>query len=625
MDELPVEILHLVFSHLRRNDLFQCQITCKSWYRPAQRYAYKNVCLQYQAQAEKYLDTIAAAQELGLLAESIDLNQVFLPQFYAASPDRFKILSRLAELCPNVRYLNTSDTNNGFFKSLLPVYRQGHFQYLENIPIPKGWAVFRDYVQCVMAMRGKLTRLTIGDATNRQCYFDDIFQDDFMDEMTSKLDEFTHLKSLSFIKHTDKHIFEFDDILQRCPQLESFSFTAYSLKRIASIGMFNYLGDDVYMSADLKHIQPRPRISSFTGNFLLMSDESLKYIMFKFPRLLHLDLNTNHQDHQLVADLKTRGFGFSTETMLQFMSYLFQMKAASFHHVCMPDAIGFLSSLLKPMAFKGLLEIRYKREHHSYISADNPMLQFDVDSSQQSAWNSNKITAIFDVAQQYDKALLREQKANTLPHQVILETCGKHLEYLTLANISQAVMQDHGVDASYFLDYTLQRAPSLKSLSMVDCSLIDNRSPSAFKATNKSIEKLSLEQCQLDQQDLTEMSLHIPLLKHLELINCEFTHNASGTVEIDMPSTLLDTLVYTDSLISKAYIQMATVSAGTMYAVVQNGTCSLTTSEEYQNSLNVQCKHTLRLNICLKGIKTLSFSTKNNRISHCHIDTLMCL
>ncbi|GAN01907.1 hypothetical protein MAM1_0013c01343 [Mucor ambiguus] len=624
MDELPVEILHLVFSHLLRNDLFQCQTTCKSWYRPAQRYAYKNVLLQYQAQAEKYLDTVAAVQELGLLAESIDLNQVFLPQFYAASSDRFKILSRLAELCPNVRCLNTSDTNNGFFKSLLPVYRQGHFQYLENIPIPKGWAVFRDYMQCVMAMRGKLTRLTIGDSTNRQCYFDDIFQDDFMDEMTSKLNEFTHLKSLSFIKHTDKHIFEFDDILQRCPQLESFSFTAYSLKRIESIGMFNYLSDDIYMPVDLEQIQPRPRISSFIGNFLLMSDESLKYIMFKLPKLLHLDINTNHQDHQLVADLKNRGFGFSSKTMLQFLLYVFQMKSARFHNVRMPNAVDFLSYLLNSVNYSGAMDIRYKRENQSFISADNPMLQFDVNSSHSSAWVANKITAIFEVAQQYGKTLLREQKANTLPHQAILETSGKYLQFLTLANISQPVMQDYDADAACLLDYTFQSCPSLKALAMVDCSLISNNSTSALEVTNKSIEKLSFEHCQLDEQDLTNISLHIPLLKHLNVTSCAFTHSTSGTVEINMSATLFDTLFYTDSFISKAFIQLTTASAGSTYVVAQNGTCCLSTIEDYQSSLNIQSKHTFRLNICCKSIRTLSISMKNNHISHCHVDTLLC-
>ncbi|KAK4513516.1 Delta(24)-sterol C-methyltransferase [Mucor velutinosus] len=110
--------------------------------------------------------------------------------------------------------------------------------------------------------------------------------------------------------------------------------------------MFNYLGDDMHMPVDLQQIQPRPRISSFTGNFLLMSDESLKYIMFKFPRLHHLDINTNHQDHQLVADLKTKGFGFSSKTMLQSLSFVFQMKTANFHNVCMPNVVGFLTSFL---------------------------------------------------------------------------------------------------------------------------------------------------------------------------------------------------------------------------------------------------------------------------------------
>ncbi|CAO0791521.1 unnamed protein product [Mucor circinelloides] len=625
MDQLPVEILHLIFSYLHKNDLFQCQIACRSWYRPAQRYAYKNICLKYQSQADKYIDTIATFQGLGSFAESIDLNHVFLPQFYAASPDRFKVLTHLAELCPNVRYLSTIDTNNGFFKSLLPLYRQGHFQYLESIPVPNGWAVFRDYVQCVMAMRENLTRLTIGDATNRQCYFDDIFQDDFMDEMISRLNEFTHLKSLSFIKHTDKYMFEFDDIVQRCPLLDSFSFTAYSLKRIAGIGMFNHLGDDVYTRVDLQQIQPRPSISSFTGNFLLMSDESLKYIMLKFPRLHYLDINTNHQDHQLVADLKTRGFGFSSNVMMQFVAYVFQINTAKFHNVCLPDAVGFLSIFLDTMSFNGTMEVKYTQENHSYISADNPVLQFDVDSSHPSCRETNRITAIFETAKQHDKALIREQEANNPAYLTLLKSCGKHLQHLMLTHINQHVLQDYNFTTSSLFDYTLLCCCSLKSLVMVDCLFAGYyHTASATKTTNTSIEKLSLERCQLDQQVLTKVSHHVPLLKHLDLVNCEFINNVSRTVEINMPSTSFENLLYVDSLVSKAYIQLTMVSAGTMYASAQNDALSLMTFDEYQRSLDTRSTHnTLRLNICCKRIKTLSIGMVDNHISHCQIDKLL--
>lgn len=625
MDQLPVEILHLIFSYLHKNDLFQCQIACRSWYRPAQRYAYKNVCLKYQSQADKYIDTIATFQGLGSFAESIALNHVFLPQFYVASPDRFKVLTRLAELCPNVRYLNTIDTNNGFFKSLLLLYQQGNFQYLESIPVPKGWAVFRDYVQCVMAMRENLTRLTIGDATNRQCYFDDIFHDDFMEEMISRMNEFTHLKSLSFIKHTDKYMFEFDDIVERCPLLDSFSFTAYTLKRIAGIGMFNYLSDDVYTRVDLQQIQPRSSISSFTGNFLLMSDESLKYIMFKFPRLHYLDINTNHQDYQLVADLKTRGFGFSSKVMMQFVAYVFQIHTAKFHNVCLPDAVGFLSIFLGTMSFTGTMEVKYTQENHSYISADNPVLQFDVDSSHPSCREANRITAIFETAKKHDKALIREQEANNPPDQVLLKSCGKYLQHLVLTHVNQHVLQDYNVTASSLFDYTLLCCCSLKSLVMIDCLFAGYyHTASATKTTNTSIEKLSLEQCQLDQQDLTKVSHHVPLLKHLDLVNCEFINNVSRAVEINMPSTSFENLLYVDSIVSKAYIQLTIASAGTMYAFAQNGALSLMTFEEYQRSLDTRSTHsTLRLNICCKRIKTLSIGMVDNHISHFQIDKLI--
>lgn len=626
MHILPVEILHLIFSHLPKNDLSQCQTTCKSWYRPAQRYFYKNVFLKYQAQAEKYIETITSFQELGQFAESIDLNHVFLPRFYAASPDRYKILSRLAELCPNVRYLNTSDTNNDFFKNLLPVYRKGHFQYLENIPVPKGWAVFKDYVQCVMAMHESLTRLTIGDATNRHCYFDDIFQDDYMDEMTSQLDKFTHLKSLSFIKHTDSYIFEFDDIIQKCPQLDSFSFTAYSLKRIASEGLFDYLGDDVYTKVDLKQIQPRSNIRSFMGNFLLMSDESFKYIMFKFPQLEYLEINTNDQDYQLIADIKTRGFDFSPEIMMKFLRYISQMKTARFHNVYMPNSVDFLSNLLNTMNFNGAIEIKYKIEHHSSISADNPMLHFDSGSNHQSCWDANKITAVFERAKQHDKALVREQEANNLPHTAILSTSGKRIRHLIMNNVNKKVTQDFDTNGACVFDSILHCCPLLKSIAMVDCSFTDYYSFASCKAKNNSIERLAMQQCQLAEQDLTKISINMPLLKHVNLIDCVFTGTGSvpRIMMIDMPSTSFETLVYTDisnsGPVSKIYLQVTTLAAASLYYIGHNSNFTCSTFDEYYESLALNEKTFLRLNICCKSIKTLSIGFDDNHVSSCWID-----
>lgn len=75
---LPIEILHIIFSHLPKNDFFQCQITCKLWYRPARNYFHKNSLLKYQTQAEKCIETITSFHELGQFAESIDLSHVFL-------------------------------------------------------------------------------------------------------------------------------------------------------------------------------------------------------------------------------------------------------------------------------------------------------------------------------------------------------------------------------------------------------------------------------------------------------------------------------------------------------------------------------------------------------------------
>lgn len=121
-------------------------------------------------------------------------------------------------------------------------------------------------------------------------------------------------------------------------------------------------------------------------------------------------------------------------------------------------------------------------------------------------------------------------------------------------------------------------------------------------------------------QDPANVSLHIALLKHFNLISCEFTHSASRTVEFDMLSTLWDISVYTDR---KVYIQMITVSAGTMYDAAHNGIRSLTTSEKYQNSLNIQSRHSLSLNICCKSFEVLSISKKNNHVLHYYISTFL--
>lgn len=41
--------------------------------------------------------------------------------------------------------------------------------------------------------------------------------------------------------------------------------------------------------------------------------------------------------------------------------------------------------------------------------------------------------------------------------------------------------------------------------------------------------------------------------------------------------------------------------------------------EEYQSSLDIHSKYSLRLNICRKSIKALSISIENNHTSHCPI------
>lgn len=103
------------------------------------------------------------------------------------------------------------------------------------------------------------------------------------------------------------------------------------------------------------------------------------------------------------------------------------MKTAKFHNLCMPNSVDFFSNLLNMVDFNGATEIKYKVEHYSFISADNPMLHFDFDLNHHSCWDTNKVTTVFERAKKHDKVLIREQANNGLPHTSILITCEKRI------------------------------------------------------------------------------------------------------------------------------------------------------------------------------------------------------
>jgi hypothetical protein len=88
---------------------------------------------------------------------------------------------------------------------------------------------------------------------------------------------------------------------------------------------------------------------------------------------------------------------------------------------------------------------------------------------------------------------------------------------------------------------------------MADCLLIDYYSSTSCKTKINSIKRFTMKQCQLDEQNLTKISLNMRLLKHVSLIGCIFTGSVPHIVIINMPSTSFEALIYTDTVVLVLY------------------------------------------------------------------------
>lgn len=108
------------------------------------------------------------------------------------------------------------------------------------------------------------------------------------------------------------------------------------------------------------------------------------------------------------------------------------------------------------------------------------------------------------------------------------------------------MMQDFDTNGSFVLDFILHRCPLLRSTDMADCLLIDYYSSNSCKTKINSVKRFTMQQCQVDEQSLTKISLNMRLLKHVSLIRCIFTGSVPHIVMINMPSTSFEALIYTD-------------------------------------------------------------------------------
>ena len=120
------------------------------------------------------------------------------------------------------------------------------------------------------------------------------------------------------------------------------------------------------------------------------------------------------------------------------------------------------------------------------------------------------------------------------------------------------MMQDFDTNGSFVLDFILHRCPLLRSTDMADCLLIDYYSSNSCKTKINSVKRFTMQQCQVDEQSLTKISLNMRLLKHVSLIRCIFT------------------------------------AAGSMYNAGQNNNFSCSTLDEYCENLALGLKDILR-------------------------------
>lgn len=295
-NELPTEILLKIFRAFNlqigySNAVFS---VCTTWRNAALRIAFQKINYN-QKNASKLkqimLNEIAGCSTKRITIESEDVNKL-----------KDTIL-HFAIHCPNVTAIECSSGLKRIVWTVLSQVSTRYFKNLDELPRPVDKNEIEAYNACAIMYRHQIKEhYVVGyHPLSLQARF-----------KVLQLQDFSNIQSLTInADMTEARLFDFDQMIDSCPQIVSFTFTAY--------GTNSMIGLWVCQDYNQTSYKPHRNITNLSLS-VLFDAYALQYIIHKFPNLKSGNLSI--ADFSLNAP-KDDEDGYITHAtrMMNFMSH----------------------------------------------------------------------------------------------------------------------------------------------------------------------------------------------------------------------------------------------------------------------------------------------------------------
>ncbi|KAI7895058.1 uncharacterized protein EV154DRAFT_599572 [Mucor mucedo] len=229
MSKLPLEILNTVYSKLRKKDVFQCALTCKSWKESALSFFYKDLSIKIYGTS--------------LTKKLLHLDPIERDRYFQHGTSTKKLVVRSDEAENNfMGTLSSEDTDNEYTKEewlillgylpniqVLNLVDDKYLQYILDSDdsdkiltkimeiTPCRDIEFESYFAVCYKFHGTIAKLNVKYDTR------DFKMGSIKGRMLTLLNNFTSLTHLTFDNNYDRQLTTFD-IMDACPHLASLTY-----------------------------------------------------------------------------------------------------------------------------------------------------------------------------------------------------------------------------------------------------------------------------------------------------------------------------------------------------------------------------------------------------------------
>ncbi|KAI8066023.1 hypothetical protein BDF21DRAFT_402131 [Thamnidium elegans] len=516
--ELPAELLQYILQEVYdKKTIFQCQLVCKSWKKPAERVAYHTITISsYNPQLKKLVSTLQSLEHLGERVNKINFNIVIRnSQKYW---DRLGYFEKLSGYCPNVKVITSKNSCYWLWTRLL--MQQHRWKNLQEIPRP----IYSDnmgvYIKTAYGFYDRLTNLTL--ILNSLEYVTVSLSRTVLTKLLSDLSTFKCLKHLEIEKLNGLRLEEVDEILDSCPKLISFSVHRRHALIINNRHRSN-ITENTSLLDKIDLFKPKINLKKFSFCFTTDGGKAtLNYIMHVLPSLETLHFNPNFYKTDLVC---------SNAVIMSFLQYSLSRTTIDVKYLACDDITSLLPVFWQSEAYRAA----NKTEVSLAIEETNLLNTRPHHKPYIGMTRRHEVTVTFV---KFDEACSRVE---------LIENIGSFLTNLKIGSAwlgLYSLTATRATSREAFLDHIFEYCPLLKRLEGSFHTLQFYRPKLSI---HTSMEELVLISTVVHPTVLEQLSIQLPNLKRMSFLKKTFTKYDGKNIhrkklEINMPNTRFDKL-----------------------------------------------------------------------------------